>query len=99
MVPAITRTRRAEEDLISIWLTVAAENSTAADRLLDAFDARWQQLLLHPRSGVARDDIKRGIRHLVTGQYLTFYRLIDDGIEIIRVLHGRREVTREDLRP
>ncbi|MCC5977848.1 MAG: type II toxin-antitoxin system RelE/ParE family toxin [Salinarimonas sp.] len=94
-MPSITRTRRAEEDLIGIWLSIAADNPDAADRLLDAFEARWQHLLSHPWSGIARDDIASGIRHLVIGQYLTFYRVLDDGIEIVRVLHARRNVARE----
>ncbi|WP_306796729.1 type II toxin-antitoxin system RelE/ParE family toxin [Mesorhizobium sp. GbtcB19] len=40
-----------------------------------------------------------GIRHLVVGEYLTFYRIGDDAIEIVRVLHGRRKIEAEDLAP
>ena len=31
-----------------------------------------------------------GIRHLVIGEYVAFYRVGEDSVEILRVLHGRR---------
>lgn len=89
---SIIRTDRADEDLIGMWLHIAADNPAAADRILDAIEARWQQLLRHPHSGMARDDIAPGIRHLIYGQYLTLYRISGQNIEIVRVLHGRRKV-------
>jgi len=94
-VPPIIRTARADEDLINIWTNIASDNPDAADRILDAIERRWQQLAQHPQSGMAREDIAPGIRHLIVGQYLTLYRLSGDGIEIVRVLHGRRRMERE----
>ncbi len=91
MLPII-RTDRADEDLIDIWVSIATDNPAAADRVVDAIDRRWQQLALYPFSGVARDDIAPGLRCLVSGQYLTLYRVATDGILIIRVLHGRRKI-------
>jgi toxin ParE1/3/4 len=95
IVLPILRTDRADEDLIAIWANIAADNPTGADRVLDAIERRWQQLAQHPLSGRARDDIAAGIRHLVVGRYLTLYRVTGDGIEIVRVLHGRRRIDRE----
>lgn len=46
-----------------------------------------------------RDDIAPGIRHLLVGDYLTLYRVGDDAIEIIRVLHGHRNIEADDLGP
>ena len=91
MLPII-RTNRADEDLIEIWSYIAIDNISAADRVLDAIEARWDNLARHPYSGVARDDIAPGIRHLVSGEYLTLYRLSGSAIEIVRVLHGRRKI-------
>lgn len=93
----IASTDRADEDLIAIWLEIAADNSQAADRVLDAIERRWQQIVQSPYSGIARDDIAPGIRHLIVGQYLTFYRVSDDAIEIIRALHGRRKISPENV--
>ena len=93
----ILRTANAEDDLIAIWLHVARSNEAAADRLLDRIEARWQQLAAYPSSGAPRDDIAPGIRHLIVGEYLTLYRVGDDAIEIIRVLHGRRNIDAGDV--
>ncbi|WP_244571256.1 type II toxin-antitoxin system RelE/ParE family toxin [Mesorhizobium carmichaelinearum] len=65
--------------------------------MLDRFEARWQQLASFPFSGAPRDDIAPGIRHLVVGDYLTLYRVNDDVIEILRVLHGHRNIEAEDV--
>ncbi|WP_245456004.1 type II toxin-antitoxin system RelE/ParE family toxin [Mesorhizobium sp. M7A.F.Ca.US.008.03.1.1] len=70
----IVRAARAEDDLIGIWLHIAHDNEVAADRLLDRFEARWQQLATYPFSGAPRDDFAPGIRHLVVSDYLTLYR-------------------------
>lgn len=93
----IVRTVRADEDLIDIWNYIAAENPGAADRVLDAIEARWQQLAFHPYSGISRDDIAPGIRHLISGQYLTLYRIVDDTIEIIRIIHGKRRIGQDTV--
>ena len=93
----IVRNARAEEDLIAIWQYVARDSEAAADRLLDRFEARWQQLASFPSSGAPRDDIAPGIRHLVVGDYLTLYRVGGDAIEILRVLHGHRNIEADDL--
>ena len=95
MALPIVRTDRADEDLIEIWTRIAAADPNAADRALDAIEARWRQLTHHPYSGMARDDIAPNIRHLVVGQYLTLYRVSDRCVEVVRVLYGRRKITRD----
>ncbi len=90
---------RAEEDLLDIWLSIALHNEAAADRLLDQIKERWYLLADHPHAGPARDDIASGIRHLVIGEYLTFYRIVDGAVEILRVLHGRRDISGTDIGP
>ncbi|HEX4506421.1 MAG TPA: type II toxin-antitoxin system RelE/ParE family toxin [Alphaproteobacteria bacterium] len=96
-MPRIIRTRQADEDLIAIWLSIAPDNPIAADRVLDAIEGRWQQLALYPHSGIAREDIADGIRHLVTGQYLTLYRISIEAVEIIRIVHGKQKIDRETI--
>jgi toxin ParE1/3/4 len=97
-VPRIVRTRQADDDLIAIWLSIAADNPATADRVLDAIERRWQQLERYPYSGIAREDIAAGIRHLVTGQYLTLYRVTAEKVEIIRILHGKQKIDRKSIR-
>lgn len=85
-------TEAAREDLIAIWLHVAADNPHAADRVLARIDASAARLAHNPRAGPARDDIRPGLRYLVSGSWLLLYRVGDDGVEIVRVVHGRRDL-------
>jgi len=91
-LPAVFRTAQADDDLIFLWLHIAKDDPAAADRVLDAIERRWQQLADFPYSGIARDDIAPSIRHLVAGSYLTLYRILNDAILIVRILHGHRRI-------
>ena len=84
-------------DLENIGDYIASHDPSAAVRLVDALQRRWDLLTLHPFSGAPRDDIAPAIRHLVVGDYLTLYRVGDDAIEIVRVLHGKRKIEADDL--
>jgi toxin ParE1/3/4 len=64
---------------------------------MDDFTGRWSQLARHPHSGPSRDDLGTGIRCLVIGQYLVFYRIGPDEVTILRVLHGKREIGGEEF--
>ena len=86
-------------DLEVIGDYIAAHNPNAAIRFVETLQRRWDLLTLHPRSGAPRDDILPGILPVVVGEYLTFYRIGDDAIEILRVLHGRRRIETGDLGP
>lgn len=86
------RTRRARQDLVGIWRHIAADNPAAADGLLDRIDERCARLVESPRLGPPRDDIRPGLRYVVVGEYLILYRIIDEGILIVRVVHGRRDL-------
>ncbi|MDQ7017516.1 MAG: type II toxin-antitoxin system RelE/ParE family toxin [Robiginitomaculum sp.] len=88
----LIRTRQAEIDLLEIWAFIAEENTMAADELVRKLDARSHQLLEHPNMGVQRHDIVNGMRHLAVGNYLILYRIKAGDIEIIRYLHGARDL-------
>ena len=49
-------------------------------------------LIENPRMGPARDDIRQGLRYLGSDTYLNLYRIVDDGVEIVRVVHGQRDL-------
>ena len=89
---ALFFTRQAREDLIDIWLHIAADDPGAADRVLDRLEMAAMNLIENPRMGPARDDIRRGLRYLVSDTYLILYRIVKDGVEIVRVVHGRRDL-------
>jgi toxin ParE1/3/4 len=91
-MPAIKRTARAEEDLIDIWLYIAHDDVRAADRLLDEIEEKLVLLSDQPSLGPARPDVAPELRYLPVRRYLILYREITGGIEIVRVVHGARDV-------
>lgn len=86
------KTSQAQEDLIGIWNNVALDNGTAADALLDRFEAKIKLLETFPDIGISRDDLRSGLRMLVSDEYLILYRQLNKEIEIVRVVHGRRDL-------
>jgi plasmid stabilization system protein ParE len=55
----VRRTARAEDDLVDIWLYIAADNPDAADRLLEEIDRKCLLLASNPLLGRLRPDIAR----------------------------------------
>jgi toxin ParE1/3/4 len=88
---------QAETDLEEIGDYLAERSPRAALQLLEALQERWTLLGCYPLTGKARDDLHPGVRCAIVGQYLSFYRVTDRGIEVIRVLHGRRNITPDDI--
>lgn len=88
----MTWTKQAEEDLIEIWLYIAEDNPTAANQQLDVLDAKSTLLAEHPRLGPTRPDIAPNLRYFPVGSYLLLYRILSNGVEIVRVVHGARRL-------
>lgn len=91
-MPRVFFTRAAREDLVDIWTHIASDDPAAADRVLDRLDKVTTHLARNPQMGPARDDIRPGLRYLVSGSYLLLYRVTDGGVEIVRAVHGRRNL-------
>lgn len=88
----LKRTRQAEIDLLEIWDFIAADNMAAADKVVRKLDERSRELLDNPELGPARDDIIKDMRHLVMDNYLILYRIDGEYIEVVRYLHGARNL-------
>ncbi len=82
-------------DLIEIADYLYSRNVSAADRILDAINERIENLRKLPLSGPLRDDLSPGLRYFVEKDYLVFYRVEDEEVHIIRVLHGKRDLDAE----
>jgi len=85
-------TPEADEDLIGIWLFISQDDLEAADRFLNALIAKFDLLARNPKMGRARPELGRSLRSFVERRYVIFYRPVSDGIEIVRVLHGARDI-------
>ena len=88
----------AEEDLSAAYLHIGAESPEAAERLLDAVESTVRFLLETPlagrlrefRSARAQDVRSWPVRDF--SSYLIFYRPVAEDIEVIRLLHGARDL-------
>ena len=92
----INYTTRARRDLDEIWDYFLSEfqNPAAAQQIVSRIMDDVDQLADFPELGPALSslvDVKRDYRFLVTGNYLTFYRISSDTIYVDRVLYGRRD--------
>jgi toxin ParE1/3/4 len=94
-MPSIRRTSTSRRDYAAIWDYVAEHASPeTADALLRAFDSKLALLAQLPGVGQACPELRPRLRRFPVGRYLLFYRPTRDGIELIRVLHGARDVRR-----
>ena len=91
-MPVILKRPRAADDLIEIWDYIADDNVARADAFIDEADAQFRLLLEQPLLGRSREELAPGIRSFPLGRYVIFYEVIADGIAIVRVLHGARDL-------
>ncbi len=91
-MPQVLKRPLAEADLDDIWWYIAQDNPDAADRLLDKIEEQCQALAQFPQMGINRDELMPALRSFPIGNYLIFYFPIADGIEVIRVLSGMRDI-------
>jgi toxin ParE1/3/4 len=89
------RSPQADSDLDGIWHYVATKSGSVeiADRLIDSITDRFFLLANHPHIGRARDeDLRPGLRSFPVGEYVIIYRIQDDGVSILRVVRGSRNI-------
>lgn len=86
---------RALQDMDDIWDYIALElkNPTAAQRTVDRIMNDVARLkngafLGAPLSSIT--SLNSDFRYVVSGNYMTFYRVDGNRIEVVRVLYGRR---------
>jgi toxin ParE1/3/4 len=82
----------AENDLDEIEQYIGADDPVAAINFVKLLTERFTQLTDNPGIGHKRDYLMAGLRSIVEGNYLIFYRQKKAAIEVIRVLHGARNV-------
>lgn len=78
----------AESDLDEIWWYIAEDNPNAATKFLRRIDEVCKTLANFPGIGV---EYKRYRMHSVK-EYRIFYTPLEDGVEIVRVLHSARDI-------
>ncbi len=90
MPSALRYSAEAELDLLAIHAYIAQHS--AASRTIRNIDKKCQLLAEMPGIGAPRDQIRLGMRLWTVGQYLVLYRVETDGIFVVRIVHGRRDL-------
>ena len=83
---------QARQDIDEITEFVAAKNVEAAVRVLEKLIDKFETLARFPNMGRRRDDLAPGLRSFPIEEYLIFYRQIEGGIQIARVVSGFRDL-------
>ncbi len=94
MTGRYTLSPRAQLDLEEIW------DHTAKCWGIDQAETYTRQLWLqintlatHPTIGLACPEIRPGYYKFPSGSHFLFYRRINDGIDVVRILHERMDFT------
>ena len=82
----------AKADLRDIWDYIAEDSQLQADRLLNRFRAKLEHLAKWNTIGRPRPELAKNCRSYPFGKYCFYFRPIEDGIEVIRVLHSARDI-------
>jgi len=77
--------------LDEIWFYIAPDNVDAADKFIHAIVSRFPKLAAMPQLGRRREELSPRLHSFPVGRYVLFYRQVESGIEIARVLHGARD--------
>lgn len=88
-------TNLAQADIDSAWLYIAKDRETAADRFVERLHGHFGLLAENPLIGECRSDLADGLRLSIVGNYVVLHRLAGDRIQIVRVIHGARDVFAE----
>jgi toxin ParE1/3/4 len=85
-------TAPALHDLEEIHDHIAADTPTTAARWIERIEEGCRKLADMPGIGRGREELAAGLHSFTVGAYVIFYREVEDGVQIVRVLHGARDI-------
>jgi toxin ParE1/3/4 len=85
--------RPALDDLAGIRTFIARDDPAIADDFVRRLRRAAERLRSFPESGASRDDIRATLRSIPFERYVLFYRLEQDRLLVLRVLHSARDVS------
>ena len=86
-------TAQADLDLEAIAEWIARDNPERAVSFLNELAETGELYAGNPDMGADRSELLAGVRSFTHGNYVAYYRRFRNGIQLVRVLHGRRERT------
>lgn len=85
---------RARRDIRSIRLYGLAHwDEHRADSYSEAIQESFERIRENPQLGIVRKDLVPGLRAHRVNRHVIFYRINDDVIEVVRILHERQDAS------
>lgn len=82
----------ARQDLADIFDYIARDKPIAAGNWVSKIEQKCELIATTPEFGEVRPELGGDIRSSTVGRYVIFYRPIENGIEVLRVILGDREI-------
>ena len=82
----------AHEDLSDIFDYIARDKPIAAANWVATIERKCKLIATTPEFGDRRPEYGGDIRSSTVGRYVIFFRPIEDGIEVVRVIPGDRDI-------
>lgn len=89
----IQQTVLAKTDLEGIIEHLEKHSPKAADRFVESHDHKMHLLQQFPLMGRSREELGPDIRSVVVERHIVYYRVKESEIEILRILHGKRDAS------
>ncbi len=81
------------DDVDRLWDDYADTIGPAtADKVLREIQSVVSMICEFPLAGRSRDELRLGLRSIATGLQIVFYRPINNQLQIVRIIDGRRDV-------
>ena len=93
-MPQVEIDSHAVADIDQIYDFIAIENQSpqAATRFIWELHSKFNQYAHQPEMGEPRYDLEEGLRSFTFKKhYVVVYRPLEDGIDVLRVIHGARD--------
>ena len=84
-------TSAAWEDLTKHLEYIAKQSDSGAERWLELVERKCALLQQFPEIGESMPRFGEGVRSSAVGRYIVFYRIVDESVEVLRVLGGEQD--------
>jgi toxin ParE1/3/4 len=85
-------TATAYRDLEAISEYFLESSVDAGDRFVQTFNKKCQHLARFPQIGKSYARLRPGLRGLLLMDYIVFYQVVENDVEILRVISGYRDL-------
>ena len=90
----------ADVDLLAIYLFIAEQSGRdQAEHVVRVIRSKCETVAEASGIGRPRPELRDGVRSFAIWSFLVFYSEIESGIEVVRILHGARDISAGDVSP